>query len=288
LAKRILDEELGGELPYYYVPGNHEIMGAPIANFRAVFGDTQRTIDHKGTRFVTLSSADGTLRGGGFDQIVRLRQALDSAASDAAVGSVAVFWHHPPRDPEPNKASQLTDRKEAALVEQWLAEFEARSGKEASFVGAHVGRFHADRVDGVPYLINGNSGKAPATPAERGGFLGWTLFGVSPEGLRAEIRPQVDSVALTAPTSVRFGQSGEVAATIDQGGRAVPVALPVSADWTGSANLHIGGLLGIRPWHEAWFNPETGKLTALRASGSVTITVTVNEISASTTVSLAS
>ena len=34
LAKRILDEELGGELPFYYVPGNHEIMGAPITNFR--------------------------------------------------------------------------------------------------------------------------------------------------------------------------------------------------------------------------------------------------------------
>ncbi|MGK5512374.1 metallophosphoesterase family protein, partial [Brevibacillus formosus] len=47
LAKRILDEELGGELPYYYVPGNHEIMGAPIANFRAAFGDTQRVFDHK-------------------------------------------------------------------------------------------------------------------------------------------------------------------------------------------------------------------------------------------------
>ncbi|HZM76023.1 MAG TPA: phosphodiester glycosidase family protein [Candidatus Limnocylindrales bacterium] len=287
LAKRILDEELGGELPYYYVPGNHEIMGAPIANFRAVFGDTQRTFDHKGTRFVTLNSADGTLRGGGFDQIARLRQALDGAATDPAVGSVAVLWHIPPRDPEPNKASQLNDRKEAALVEKWLAEFEARSGKEASYIGAHVGTFHASRVDGVPYLINGNSGKAPATPPERGGFLGWTMFGVSPDGLRAEIRPQVDTVAVAAPESVRFGQSGDVTATLTQGGRTVPVALPVSADWTGSANLHIGGLLGIRPWHDAWFDPETGRLTALRRSGTVTLTVTVNEVSSSATVSLA-
>lgn len=287
LAKRVLDEELGGELPYYYVPGNHEIMGAPIGNFRAVFGDTQRTFDHNGTRFVTLNSADGTLRGGGFDQIVRLRQALDSAATDPAIGSVAVLWHIPPRDPEPNKASQLNDRKEAALVEKWLAEFEARSGKEASYIGAHVGTFHASRVDGVPYLINGNSGKAPATPPERGGFLGWTMFGVSPDGLRAEIRPQVDSLSVAAPESVRFGQSADVRASLIQGGRTVPVALPVSADWSGPANVHIGGLLGIRPWHDAWFNPETGKLTALRRSGTITLTVTVNEVSASATVTLA-
>jgi len=287
LAKRILDEELGGELPYYYVPGNHEIMGAPIANFKAVFGDTQRTFDHKGTRFVTLNSADGTLRGGGFDQLVRLRQALDSAATDPSVSSVALLFHIPPRDPEPNKASQLSDRKEAALVEQWLAEFEARSGKEASYIGAHVGTFHADRVDGVPYLINGNSGKAPATPPERGGFLGWTMFGTSPDGLRAEIRPQVDALSIAAPQSVRFGQSVDVTASLMQGARAVPVALPVSADWTGSSNLHIGGLRDLRPWHDAWFNPETGRLVSLRPSGTLTLTVTVNEVSASATISLA-
>ena len=56
-----------------------------------------------------------------------------------------------------------------------------------------------------------------------------------------------------------------------QSGREVPVAAPVSADWTASPSVHIGSLLGLRPWHVAWFDPSTGRLTALRSSGSVVL-----------------
>ncbi|MEU7994899.1 phosphodiester glycosidase family protein [Micromonospora sp. NPDC049060] len=305
LAKRLLDEELGGEVPYYYVPGNHEIMGAPIANFRAAFGDTERTFDHKGTRFVTLNSSTGSLRGGGFDQVRMLREALDSATGDPAVNSVVVLHHHPPRDPSPAKASQLGDRKEAALLEQWLADFQHRTGKGAAFVGGHVGTFHADRVDGVPYLINGNSGKNPSTPADQGGFTGWTEFGVDPvspaeadrarrnplvEGPRwvsAETHAHVDALTLTAPASVAVGAPATVTATVTQpGGRTVPVAAPVSADWSASPNVHVGSILGLKPWHVARFDPATGKLTALRPGAQVKLAVAVNGARAEATITL--
>ncbi|MER7335143.1 MULTISPECIES: phosphodiester glycosidase family protein [unclassified Micromonospora] len=305
LAKRVLDEELGGELPYYYVPGNHEIMGAPIANFRAAFGDAERVFDHKGTRFVTLNSSTGSLRGGGFDQVRMLREALDSAAGDPAIGSVAVLHHHPPRDPSPAKASQLGDRKEAALLEQWLADFQHRTGKGAVFVGGHVGTFHADRVDGVPYLINGNSGKNPSTPADQGGFTGWTEFGVDPvspaeadqarrdplaEGPRwvaAEFHAHVDGLALAAPASVAVGAPATVTATVTQpGGRTVPVAAPVSADWSASPNLHVGSAAGLKPWHVARFDPATGTLTALSPGAQVKLAVDVNGVHAEATVTL--
>ncbi|MDH6459949.1 hypothetical protein M2302_000100 [Micromonospora sp. A200] len=305
LAKRLLDEELGGELPWYYVPGNHEIMGAPIDNFRAVFGDTQRVFDHEGTRFVTLNSSTGSLRGGGFDQVRMLREALDSAAADPAVGSVVVLHHHPPRDPSPAKASQLGDRKEAALLEQWLADFQHRTGKGALFVGGHVGTFHADRVDGVPYVINGNSGKNPSTPPQLGGFTGWTEFGVDPvtpaeadrarrdplvEGPRwvaAEFHAHTDRLAVSAPAAVPVGTPATVTATLTQpGGRTVPVAAPVSADWSASPNVHIGSPGGLRPWHVARFDPATGQLTALRAGTQVLLAVTVNGVRVEATVAL--
>ncbi|MGN9920640.1 phosphodiester glycosidase family protein [Micromonospora palomenae] len=305
LAKRLLDEELGGELPWYYVPGNHEIMGAPIDNFRAVFGDTQRVFDHEGTRFVTLNSSTGSLRGGGFDQVRMLREALDSAAADPAVGSVVVLHHHPPRDPSPAKASQLGDRKEAALLEQWLADFQHRTGKGALFVGGHVGTFHADRVDGVPYVINGNSGKNPSTPPQLGGFTGWTEFGVDPvtpaeadrarrdplvEGPRwvaAEFHAHTDRLAVSAPAAVPVGTPATMTATLTQpGGRTVPVAAPVSADWSASPNVHIGGAGGVRPWHVARFDPATGQLTALRAGAQVLLAVTVNGVRAEATIAL--
>ncbi|MGR6321815.1 phosphodiester glycosidase family protein [Micromonospora soli] len=305
LAKRILDEELGGELPYYYVPGNHEMMGAPIDNFRSVFGDTSRVFDHQGTRFVTLSTATGSLRGGGFDQVELLRDTLDAAAADPAVGSVTVLFHHPPRDPSPAKASQLLDRKEAALVEQWLADFQHRTGKGALMVNGHVGTFHADRVDGVPYVINGNSGKNPSTPPELGGFTGWTEFGVDPvtpqeaerarrdplaEGpdwVEAEFHAHVDRLSLAAPASVAVGAPAPVTATLTQpGGRTIPVAAPVSADWSASPNLLVGGADEVKPWHVARFDPATGRLTALRAGGQVVLAVTVNGVRAEATVTL--
>ncbi|GAA3184929.1 phosphodiester glycosidase family protein [Nonomuraea roseoviolacea] len=303
LAKRILDEELGGELPYHYVPGNHEVMGGKIDNFKAVFGDTYKTFDHKGTRFVTLDTSRLNLRGGGFEQVAMLREQLDAAARDASVGSVAVLFHVPPRDPTPGKGSQLGDRKEAALVEQWLADFQRTTGKGAAYIGAHVGTFHASRVDAVPYFINGNSGKNPATAADDGGFTGWSLWGVDPvtekeaEQVRrnwfvdapawigTQVRPHLDELTLTAPATLAAGGTGRVAAEIRQGTRTVPAAYPVSAAWSGSPNLHVGPARTAKPWHVAVLDPETGTLTARRA-GQVTVAVTVSGVTRQATVAI--
>ncbi|GII64255.1 hypothetical protein Skr01_43400 [Sphaerisporangium krabiense] len=293
LAKRVLDEEIGDALPYFYVPGNHEVMGAAIDNFRKYFGDTSRTFDHKGTRFVTLDTSRGTIRGGGFDQLERLRAALDGAASDDRVNSVVLVEHHPPRDPTPAKGSQLGDRKEAALVEHWLAAFQHDTGKGAAFIGGHVGTFDAARVDGVPYLVNGNAGKTPATT--QGGFTGWTLLGVDPVSraeqaaarllpftggprwLAAETRPHVDALTLDAPPTATVGTPVKVTATLTQDGRAVPAAYPVSALWTASPNVHVGDPRRARGHDVAAFDPATGTLTP-RRPGEITLSVRVSGV----------
>lgn len=304
LAKRILDEELKGELAYHYVPGNHEVMGGKIDNFKAVFGDTYTTFDHKGTRFVTLDTSRLNLRGGGFDQVAMLRAQLDAAAEDVGIGSVVVLFHVPPRDPTPGKGSQLGDRKEAALVEGWLADFQRTTGKGAAFIGAHVGTFHASRVDAVPYVINGNSGKNPATAPDDGGFTGWSLWGVDPVSedeaaqvrrnwfldaptwIGAQVRPHVDELTLTAPASVTVGSLAQVSASLKQGTRVVPAAYPASVRWSGSPSLHVGSRLGVKPWHVAVLDPATGTLTALRA-GQIVVAVTVNGVTKEATVALA-
>ncbi|NUT33968.1 MAG: multidrug transporter [Hamadaea sp.] len=307
-AKQILDEELGGELTYYYVPGNHEIMGGSIANFKAVFGDTRRVFDHKGTRFVTLDTGPLTIRGAGFEQYNLLRSALDGAASDPAITSVVLLQHVPPQDPTPGKGSQLNDRKEARLVEAWLADFQKRTGKGAAFIGAHVGTFHASRVDGVPFFINGNSGKNPATPADDGGFTGWSLWDVTPvtdpqpqylttdgygepfpapgpgQWLTAQVNPHVDAVTVTVP-AVQVGETVDVTAALTQpGGRVVPVAYPVSYAWSGGPGLHIGPRAAALDAVAA-FDPATGELTGLRA-GTATLAVTVNGVTQEVTVTV--
>jgi exopolysaccharide biosynthesis protein len=286
LAKKILDEELDGQLPYHYVPGNHERADGGLANFTAEFGETQRTFDHKGTRFVTFDTSALSYRGGDWTQLNRLRTSLEAAAADRSVRSVVVLQHVPPRDPTPSRASELSDRKEAATIEQWLTRFESRSGKEAAFVGAHVGTFHASQVDGVSYFVNGNSGKNPSTGPADGGFTGWSLWGVNQRGgLAVEVRPHVDTLAVDAPETLPVGQSTVVRANLRQDERTVPVAYPVTADWTASPSVHIGASRDVKRWHVATFDPLTGKLTALRR-GTVTLEVLVNGVRQRTTVEL--
>lgn len=283
-AHRVLNEELGDTLPWYYVPGNHEVMGGSVANFTAEFGPAQQVFEHKGTRFLTLDTSRLGIRASDFPQLTRLRTALDKAAKDRSVDSVVIVEHVPPRDPTPQKGSQLGDRKEAALLETWLADFRRDSGKGVAFVGGHVGTFHASHVEGVPYLINGNSGKNPATPPEEGGFTGWSLLGVDRSGhggrlpngwIGAQTRAHVDALGLDAPATLPRGTKRTVGATVTQAGRQVPVAWPLSADWSGSANLYVGPATHARPRHVAAYDPATRTLTALHP-GTARLTVTVN------------
>ena len=166
LAKRILDEELGGALPYYYVPGNHEIMGAPIATSRRVRRPPSRVFDHNGTRFVTLNTATGIAARR------RLRPGPDAARRRWTRRPPTRRWvrwscctttrRATPARPRP--ASSVTARRRRCWSSGWPTSSTAPA-RARSFVGGHVGTFHADRVDGVPYVINGNSGKNPSTPA---------------------------------------------------------------------------------------------------------------------------
>ncbi|MEU5870563.1 phosphodiester glycosidase family protein [Glycomyces sp. NPDC047369] len=285
LAERVLDEELGDELDWVYVPGNHEAMGCSVADWSAVFGPAYRTFDRGATRFITLDTSGLTIGKGGWEQILMLRNALDEAAADPDVDSVAVVAHVPTNDKSPQAASQLGDRLEAEVVEEWLTGFEADSGKDAAYIGAHAGYFDASRVDGVNYWVNGNSGKAPSTTPEDGGFVGWTQFGVGggDEWLNALVRPQVDSLALTAG-DLAPGGTVPVEAELAQGGATIPLVYPMGVEWTG-ANVYIGDRPGPLAWlrYAAWFDPETRELTAWRR-GTVELTATVNGVAASDTV----
>ncbi|GAB2835763.1 metallophosphoesterase family protein [Lentzea nigeriaca] len=101
---------------------------------------------HTGTH-----SSTGTIRGGRFDQMEMLRKTLQTAE-----GQAIMMMHHPPRDPTPACTSQLPNHMEAAYFEKLLSERD----KPTAFIGGHVGDFFASTVDGIPYVVNGNSGKA--------------------------------------------------------------------------------------------------------------------------------
>ncbi len=301
LAKQIIDEEVAGKVPLHYVPGNHESYGpGDLSEWSKVFGPPTSTFDHKGTRFILRDSSLGSLRAGGFAQILDLRAQLDDAAANKSIRNVVVMAHHPIDDPSPTANSQLGDRKEARMVVDWLAEFRASTGKGAAYMAAHAGTFAASRTDGVLLPLTGNSGKGPSSAPDDGGFTGWAMVGVDPQAreapagergwsaperswLKVEFRPHVDSLELTAPGSLRRGETGPAGATVVQESRRVPVAFPVSADWWGSRQLHIGPARTAPFWAVASYDPATGQVTGLRP-GTAQLGVTVNGISKSTTI----
>lgn len=295
LARDILDEELAdADFPWYYVPGNHEIMGGAIDNFTAEFGATNHNFDVKNTRFITLNSTTGKLASS-FSQVRELRSQLDDAAKDPKVTGVVVFSHHPINDPLPTKGSQLTDRKEAELLDDWLTEFREDSGKSIGFVGSHVGVFHAETVDGVPRLVNGNSGKGPASTPADGGFTGWTMLGIDPvEGrwqnsenlgagwLSAEVNTRVDELGVKAPSkALQVGEVFDVDPQVTQDGdKPFDLAYPSSSRWTGTEGVFIGAAADAPTAALAALDPATQKLTALKA-GSGTVDLAVNDGTAS-------
>lgn len=301
LAKQILDEEWGTDIPYIYVPGNHEVMGGEIANFEAAFGPVTTSRDLGRTKVITLNTASGSLRGGGIDQIAELERQLEEVKGSDVLTGVTVFFHHPPTDPLPSKLSQLSDQREARAVEDLLADFRRESGKSAAMINGHVGVFHGSAVEGVTYLINGNSGKNPSGTVETGGFTGWTMLGISPgaglvgqnpttqdrvDWLAAETRPWVDELSLNATEELLVGAVGTASADFTQDGRTVPVAWPVTAQWGGEGVKVDTGTAGelterdlTDPSAVVRVNPSTGEITGLRP-GQATLTVTVNGRSA--------
>ena len=290
LAKSILDTELAGvTFPWYYLPGNHEVMGGAMSNFESVFGATWRTFDLAHTKFIGLNSSSGKLQTY-FDQVKMLRTQLDEAADDPSITGVLVFTHMPIDDPLPTKGSQLTDRTEATMLQDWLTEFRADSGKSIAVVNGHVGIFHTSSVDGVPSIINGNSGKSPASTVADGGFTGWTMLGIDPaQGkwesadatwLKDEVKTRVDALSIAAvPTSLTPGQIVDLSPTLTQdGSREVPVEWPVSHQWTGSASVFVGPVDKAPGAAVAAIDPQTGVLTALR-QGVGTASLSVNDAS---------
>jgi hypothetical protein len=241
----------GGRTPCFYVPGEQEAGG-----FVAEFGQRYGTFDHKGTRFVLLTSSTGTLRGTVWDQLPLLQRALDAAEDDPSIDDVVVFAHH--------SLDDLTDRTEASLVAKLLSDFRA-SGKRVSIVGAHSRVTNVQRREGVPYWVEPAAGDGSA------GFTGWMRWGVDQGVLRADVHAFAQSVALTAPDTLAVGDTAQLAASVVQDGRTVPLAYPLSVHWSSDGD------------GAADFDPATGRLTA-RHPGAVTVTVTEDGAVASKTI----
>lgn len=306
-AKKILDEEVPKNLPYLYVPGNHEAMGdKDISVFERVIGKASTTKDIKNTRVITLDSSDGTLHGQGVAQLRNLEQQLNEAASDSSLSGVVLFTHMPIDDFLPSKNSQLGDRTEAEQLRTLIERFYETSGKSIAMINGHVGAFNATSFDGVSQITNGNSGKGPASTPDNGGFIGWEMLGINPSSgkvgagssaaplarlawMRSQTNPQIDAGSLKIldgngkvmkSIALREGSAVDISGSFTQesGERTVPAQWPVSYVYSGDGLAVDDGIDNVQAEHSnpvVRIDSRTGRLTAVRA-GTAKLTIAVN------------
>jgi hypothetical protein len=212
--------------------------------------------------------------------------------------------HHPVLDPTGTGASQLSDPYEGELMEQWLAQFRASSGKSVALLTGHAHTAHVSRVDGVLEFNAPVVGKTPYGDAGHGGFAAWSLVELDPQvakvdpdrptpaaaqWFRADVRPLLTSVTVDAPDQLAVGAEPApvAAAFVDDGmgGRIVPGRYPMSVTWSGGPGLAVvrddreATDARRRPDVLAVLDLRTLRLAAVRA-GTVVVQVRAGDMSA--------
>jgi predicted phosphodiesterase len=312
LANGMLHDHVPAGLPVYWTPGNHEAglsATGGLDAFLAVTGRPNRQVfDHKGTRFILLDSHTGDMRTSDWDQVPLLQAELAKAAKDSSVTDVVVSFHHPLQDPSGAGASQLSDQLEAGLFKQWLADFRETSGKPVALFTGHAHTAAVTRSDGVLEVTTPAVGKTPYSSPDQGGFFGWMHVGVDPrpgriqagrpspqtrEWLRAESRPLIDGIELSAPPQIAVGASAPLSATgiTSEFGLRFPLRFPATVTWAGGSGLVVANspsevkAARRNSQTRAVLDLTSSTLTAVR-SGTVTVTVTSGGLTASATVTL--
>ncbi|MGI5441100.1 phosphodiester glycosidase family protein [Streptomyces shenzhenensis] len=314
LADKLLSDHVPSGLPVHWTPGNHEAGLSATGGLDAFLSATGRpnkqVFDHKGTRFILLDSHTGDMRTSDWEQVPLLKSELAKAAQDRSVTGVVVSFHHPLHDPSGAESSQLSDQLQAGLLKRWLADFRETSGKPIALFTGHAHTASVTRADGVLDVTTPAVGKTPYSSPDQGGFFGWMNVGVDPrpariragrpspqtrDWLRAESRPLIDTITLSAPGQVEVGSRAAVSATAgtSEFGLTFPLRFPASVTWGGGSGLVVARsasevrAAGRDPRTRAVLDLTSGTLIAVRP-GTVTVTVTSGGLTDSATVDLVS
>ncbi len=164
----------GFTLPFYPVPGNHEIRIGKITDYLQYSGATavHYSFDRGPIHFTFVDSSVGSLMDYELAHLDR-----DLAASNAPVKIVSV--HHPPFDPAGGSHVMAGD---AAKFIKTMTE----RGVKYVFAG-HIHCYEEGERDGVKYIITGGAGAPLTCPPAAGGFYHYVRVTVRGQAVTTEV-----------------------------------------------------------------------------------------------------
>jgi exopolysaccharide biosynthesis protein len=282
-------------IPYHTAVGDSDIgQGAnpENVNWTSVFGPTHYSYtDGAAEVIVTDSSWEGLTASDPYqvpdeEQYAWLVSTLNASTSK----DIIVVTHASPYDPQALQDSQFTDRYEAQMYEQLLANYQAsHPGTHVLLLNGQARGYYEEVINpegdvsplGLPNFDVSDAGVTPYAPANEGGFYNYVLFHILPDGtIQFAVQPVLASIAVTAPqASLAVGGTEQLSATgttptgDNLSALQVPIADPASHQWSSSDS------------RVASVNPRTGELTA-HSPGTATISVVSGGVTGNVTVTV--
>lgn len=162
-------------LPYFVVPGNHEVaVRGGMSRFLKFVNPADYSFDLGRFRFVLLDNAYGQI---GQDRFRWLESQL------AGKGGKFVFMHAPPFSPFSKHHDHVM--ASPAEVRQFMGMMK-KHGVSAVFAG-HIHAYGKKNRDGVEYIISGCSGAFPHLLSHEGGFYHYVLVHVDGDKYFTEV-----------------------------------------------------------------------------------------------------
>jgi 3',5'-cyclic AMP phosphodiesterase CpdA len=148
----------GFHLPFYVVPGNHDLRGSSLAAF---LDFSPHHVAHQSFDYglVHLTLADSSRGGLDNQELTWLRTDLDASHQPVKM----VFVHHPPFDPQGGSHVMGSGAQSfVTLMTQMHVRY--------VFAG-HIHAYGRAERDGVTYIVSGGCGSPLSYPPDRGGFF---------------------------------------------------------------------------------------------------------------------
>jgi exopolysaccharide biosynthesis protein len=282
-------------LPWHTAVGDSDIgQGAnpENANWTSVFGDTHYSYTDGNAEFIVDDTAwEGLLASDPYqvpdqEQYQWLVSTLNASTSDV----IFIVTHASPYDPQAVTDSQFSDRYEAQMYEQLIADYQAAhpqthvillNGQARGFAEQVINPLGQEDVCGLPNFDVSDSGVKPYAPTSQGGFFNYVLFHISPAGtVQFAVQPVLASIAVSAPAASlapgaqeQLSATGTTPAGDTLAALQVPIADPASHLWS-SSNSRV-----------ATVDPQTGELSA-HSAGTATISVVSGGITGTVTITV--